>query len=391
MYRELSTVKLSGIVAIRDELLKMEKPLRLESGEPAFETPDHIKEAAIKALRDNQTHYVNSQGIVPLREALSAKLFRDNRVKANADEIIMTNGGMHGLFIVLSSIAGAGDEVIIPTPNWTAVQWIIQLTGAKPCHVPLHEKLGFRFDIDELERSISANTKAIIVNSPHNPTGGMLGKEDFRAILSLADKNGLYVVTDEAYEHIIYDGNEHVTPLSLLDEFPGMRERIIGVFTYSKSYAMTGWRLGYVVTHSADLMLNLKKLVLYSANGISSIVQWAGIAALEGPQEFIKEMRNTFQANRNRLLAGIYNSKHLSAEFIPKGAFYLFPKLNRDWKGYKGRKDEWGFSRFLIQEGKLGCTPGTIFGPGGKGYMRFSYACSPEMVEAASRFLENNA
>ena len=391
MNKALSTVKLSGIVAIRDELLKMEKPLRLESGEPAFETPDHIKEATIKALRDNQTHYVNSQGIVPLREALCAKLLNENRVRVSPEEIIMTNGGMHGLFIVLSSIAGVGDEVIIPTPNWTAVQWIIKLTGAKPCHVPLHESIGFRFDIKELEASIKPNTKAIIVNSPHNPTGGMLTLEDFIAMIQLAEKYSLYLVTDEAYEHIVYDGNEQVTPLSLLDEFPGMRDKVIGVFTYSKSYAMTGWRLGYVVTHNEALMLNLKKLVLYSANGINSITQWAGIAALEGPQDFIVEMRKVFQANRDRLLEGISKSRNLKADFIPRGAFYLFPKLNHEWEGYNGRKDEWGFSQFLIQEGKLGCTPGTIFGPGGKGYMRFSYACSAEMVEAASIFIEQKA
>jgi aspartate aminotransferase len=387
MNKALSAVQLSGIVAIRDELLKMDKPLRLESGEPAFETPDHIKEAAVKALRDNLTHYVNSQGIVPLREALSEKLAGENRVTANPNEIIMTNGGMHGLFIVLSSIAGAGDEVIIPTPNWTAVQWIIQLTGAQPCHVPLHEKLGFRFDMDELKRSITPRTKVIVVNSPHNPTGGMLTESDFRAILQIADEHGLYVVTDEAYEHIVYDNNKHITPLALLDEFPRLREKVIGVFTYSKSYAMTGWRLGYVVTYNEELMLNLKKLVLYSANGINSITQWAGIAALTGPQDFITEMRTTFQANRDRLLEGIAKSTNLRADFIPKGAFYLFPKLNHEWEGYKGRRDEWGFSQYLIQEGKLGCTPGTIFGPGGKGFMRFSYACSPEMVDAAAQFL----
>lgn len=388
MNNTLSTIQLSGIVAIRDELLKMEEPLRLESGEPAFETPDHIKEAAYRALIDNQTHYVNSQGIIPLRESLCRKLARENEVSAIPEEIIMTNGGMHALFIVLSSLVGKGDEVIIPTPNWTAVQWIIQLTGAQPKHVPLHEKLGFRFDIEELERSITSQTKAIMINSPHNPTGGMFTLKDFYQIVALAEKYGLYIISDEAYEHIVYDGEKHTTPLALVDDFPGMKNKIIGVFTFSKSYAMTGWRLGYVVTHNPGLMMSLKKLVLYTANGISAVTQWAGIAALEGPQDFISEMRTAFQKNRDRLLEGVRKSRFLSADFSPKGAFYLFPRLSDEWEGYLGRRDEWGFSQYLIQEGKLGCTPGTIFGPGGKGYMRFSYACSAEMVESASRFLE---
>jgi aspartate aminotransferase len=384
----VENVQLSGIVAIRDMLLKMDKPLRLESGEPAFETPEHIKEAAIKALRDNQTHYVNSQGIVPFREAIVQKLYKENDVTASVDEVIAVNGGMHGLYVTMQALCQSGDEVLIPTPNWTAVQWIITLAGATPVHVPVSEKDEFRFDIAELEKQVSPKTKAIIINSPHNPTGGMLQSKDIYALLDFAQRHNIFVITDEAYEHIVYDGHSHYTPLSFINDFPEMKEKIIGVFTFSKSYAMTGWRLGYIVTHNKALMQSLKKLVLYSANGINSITQWAGKAALEGPQGFILNMRDTFQKNRDILFEGIAGCKYLHASFKPKGAFYLFPSLKKEWLGEYHSDPEKAFSEHIINAGTLGSTPGIFFGPGGTGYIRFSYACATDMVVQAADVLK---
>jgi aspartate/methionine/tyrosine aminotransferase len=379
----LDEIRVSGIVQIRDRLLKLENPLRLESGEPSFDTPLHIKEAAIEALRRNETHYVNSQGILPLRETLSKKLFTTNNIEANSDDILITNGGMHGLYSIFSSIVSTGDEVIIPTPNWTCVQWLITMTGAKPVHVPLRKEKEFRFDYTELEASITSKTKAILINSPHNPTGAVFEKEDLLQIIKVAEKYNLIIVSDEAYEHIHYDNHEHISPLSLVKGNKDMEEKIITVFTFSKSYAMTGWRLGYVVSKSKKIISAMKKIVLYSANGVNSITQWAGIAAIEGDQSFLTTMQTQFKKNRDLLTYGIEQSRFLNLEFKPKGAFYCFPKISEEWEGYLGQKTDEAFASYLIDNGKLGCTPGSTFGPGGDGYMRFSYACSYEMLEKA--------
>ena len=379
----LDEIRVSGIVEIRDRLLKLSNPLRLESGEPAFDTPENIKEAAIDALRRNETHYVNSQGIIPLRESLSNKLAEINNIEASVNDILITNGGMHGLYSIFSSIATAGDEIIIPTPNWTCVQWLITMTGAKPVHVPLRKEKQFRFDYAELEARITNKTKAILINTPHNPTGAVFEKEDLLEIIKIAERHNILIISDEAYEHIHYDNHEHISPLSLVKGNKELEEKIITVFTFSKSYAMTGWRLGYVVSKSQKIIAAMKKIVLYSANGVNSISQWAGKEAVDGDQTFLSQMKKQFLKNRDLLIYGIEQSRYLNLDFKPKGAFYCFPKISEDWEGYLGERTDTAFANYLIDNGKLGCTPGSTFGPGGNGYMRFSYACSYEMLEKA--------
>ncbi|MCB0278750.1 MAG: pyridoxal phosphate-dependent aminotransferase [Calditrichaeota bacterium] len=379
----LDQIQVSGIVQIRDRLLKLDNPLRLESGEPSFDTPQHIKEAAIEAMAKNETHYVNSQGIVPLRTALTRKLAEQNGMQNSEADVLITNGGMHALYAAFSAITEEGDEIIIPTPNWTCVQWLITMTGAIPVHAPLLESNEFRFDLDQLESLIGPKTKAILINSPHNPTGAILTPEDLSQLLAIAERHNLFIISDEAYEHITYDDFQHTSIASLAQGNPELLKQIISVYTFSKSYAMTGWRLGYAVTSNAEVLSAMKKVVLYSANGINSVTQWAGLAAISGEQKFLAKMKSVFKHNRDLLLAGIQQSKLLSMTYTPKGAFYCFPKISDNWDGYEGDKSDVGFANYLIDNGKLGCTPGSIFGPGGNGFIRFSYACSTQMVEAA--------
>ncbi|RME23645.1 MAG: aminotransferase class I/II-fold pyridoxal phosphate-dependent enzyme, partial [Candidatus Zixiibacteriota bacterium] len=207
MNRELEQVVFSGIVAIRDRLLRMPNPLRLESGEPSFDTPPHIKEAMTRALQDNHTHYAPSTGILPLREAIFKKVSEKNGIGylTGPEQVVVTNGGMHALYTSLRTILNPGDEVIIPCPVWTATSWMIKLAGGQIRPVRLKPELNYRWDIEELSAAVTPACKAILLNTPHNPTGGVLTAGDLEGILDIAEKHGLYVIADEAYEDIIYD------------------------------------------------------------------------------------------------------------------------------------------------------------------------------------------
>ncbi len=211
MLNYLDQVKVSGIVKVRDKLLQLDKPLRLESGEPSFDTPEVIKEAAIQALRENQTHYVASAGILPLRKAISEKLASENFMQMSENDIVVTNGGMHALYCTFNSLINESDEVIIPTPNWTCVEWLITMTGAKVVHSELTLENGFQFDLADLRSQITPKTKAILINSPHNPTGGVLETKQLRELLKLSDEFGFTIISDEAYEHVIYGDTPHVS------------------------------------------------------------------------------------------------------------------------------------------------------------------------------------
>ncbi|MDQ6693042.1 MAG: aminotransferase class I/II-fold pyridoxal phosphate-dependent enzyme, partial [Chloroflexota bacterium] len=229
MAETIDRVELSGIVLVRDAIMKLHKPYRLESGEPSFGVPEHIKEAMLRALRDDQTHYVASAGILELRKAVVAKLHSANGIPIESPaEVIITNGGMHGLYCIFQALLEPGDEVLIPDPTWTCVQHLITLCGGVVRRVPLHEERGWTFDPEELRAAIGPRTRVLMINSPHNPTGGVLSRADQEAIAAIVLENpGLTVLSDEAYEHVIYDGAEHVSFASL----PGMYERTLSLFT----------------------------------------------------------------------------------------------------------------------------------------------------------------
>jgi aspartate aminotransferase len=379
MAEVIDRVELSGIVIVRDAILKMEKPYRLESGEPSFDVPDHIKEAMVRALRDNQTHYVASAGIPELRKAIAAKVRSANGIPMESSaETIVTNGGMHGLYCLFRALLEPGDEVLIPDPTWTCVQHLITLCGGVVKRVPLHEERGWTFEPDELRAAITPRTRALMINSPHNPTGGVLSRADLEAIAAIVeDHPQITVVSDEAYEHVIYDGAEHVSFASL----PGMYARTASVFTCSKSYAMTGLRLGYVVTPNRVTLDRMQKVVLYTANGVNSIAQWGGVAALTGPQDCTQEFQAEYQARRDLFYEGLQEIPVFQGA-PPAGAFYAFLRIAGGWTAPNGRHDSWAMTEFLLAA-RVGSSPGVIFGPAGEGYLRFSTACRRDDLTGA--------
>jgi len=286
----------------------------------------------------------------------------------------VTIGGIHGLFIACQALLEPGDEVIIPDPEWPPCAGNIRLAHGVPVPCPLHEALGWRYDLDELAGKITRKTRAIYVNSPGNPTGGVLTREDIQAIAALAEKHGLWIISDEAYEDVVYDGAGHVSMASL----PGLYDRTISFYTFSKTYAMTGLRLGYVAAKDPKLRDRMKKALFYTASNISSVVQFGGIGALEGSQAAVAEFRNELHARRDLFYQGIreHAGDVLSGE-PPKGAFYAFLRINPDWvppSGTRGESLSWTMTEFLISEGRIGCVPGADFGANGEGYLRFCFA-----------------
>ena len=379
MAQVIDRVELSGIVKVRDVILKLEKPFRLESGEPSFDVPDHIKEAMVRALRENQTHYVASSGIPELRKAIVAKCRETNGIPVeNMAETIVTNGGMHALYALFRALLEPGDEVLIPDPTWTCVQHLITLCGGIVRRVPLHEERGWTFDTEEVRAAITPRTRAFMINSPHNPTGGVLGRADLEALAAIVAENPqLTVVSDEAYEHIIYDGARHISFASL----PGMYARTATVFTCSKSYAMTGLRVGYVVTPDRTVQDRMQKVVLYTANGVNSVAQWGAVAALTGPQDCVATFATEYQARRDLFYDGL-RAIPVFTGARPAGAFYAFLRIADGWRAPDGRRDSWAMTEYLLPA-RVGSSPGIIFGPSGDNYLRFSTACTREDLTGA--------
>ena len=366
----LSAVGFSEIVKVRNRILAMrergDKVLQFEGGEPFPNTPDHIKDACVRALSENKTRYAPSSGISPLLEALAEKLRRENGIPAPVSDVIVVNGGMQALFGAFQGVVNPGDEVLMFSPYWTPVRDLVGLTRGVPVLVDTvrarHD--GFR---QALEASLTERSRVLYVNTPQNPTGLVLTRAELETTASVARENNLVVISDEAYEHLIYDG-PHVSIASL----DGMYERTITCYTFSKSYAMTGWRLGYAVAPE-PFMTGLKKLVLTSTNGVSTPTQWAGLAAITGPSDFTDWCRGEYRARRDLLVAGL---RSLGFEIEPPaGAFYAFP----DARAFG--TDSWEIANRLLDRAGVACLPGVIFGPEGEGHLRFSYSTSPETIE----------
>jgi len=286
----------------------------------------------------------------------------------------VTTGGIHGLFIVCQSLFEPGDEVIVPDPEWPPSMGNIKAARAMPVPCRLHETLGWRYDLAELESTITPRTRAIYINSPHNPTGGVLTRQDVEAIANLCRDRKLWLISDEAYEDVLFDGAEHVSAASL----PGMYERTISLFTFSKSYAMTGLRLGYVAARDDGLRERMKKALFYTASNVSSVVQYGGIGALEGSQANIAAFRRELEGRRDLFYAGI--KAYAAGVFSgapPKGAFYAFLRIDPAWRPERPPASgslSWAMTEFLISRGRIGCVPGADFGANGEGYIRFCFA-----------------
>jgi aspartate aminotransferase len=380
----IDSVPLSGIIRIRDMMYSVKDPYRLDQGDVSFDAPDSVKRAMERAIAENRSHYVQTTGVPRLLELLAQKLQTKNGIPVGSpDEVMVTTGGIHALYILCQALLESGDEVILPDPEWPPAINNVTLARGTVVPCPLREALDWRWDLDELESTITPKTKAIYVNSPHNPTGGVLTRKDLERIAAIADAHGLWILSDEAYEDVLYDRAEHVSIASL----PGMYERTIPFYTFSKSYAMTGLRLGYVAVKDAVLRDRMKKVLFYTASNISSIVQYGGIGALEGSQECIDAFRTELRARRDLFYDGIEeHADGVLAGAPPKGAFYAFLRIDPAWTpdANQGQTSlSWALAQQLIERGRIGCVPGADFGANGEGYVRFCFARDRRELQGA--------
>jgi aspartate aminotransferase len=377
------SVPVSAIVRIRDMMYTVKDPFRLDQGDVSFDAPDTFKQGVAKAMADNRTHYLPTVGIPPLRKAFAEKMRKKNGIPIGSDEEVMvSNGGTHGLYAVMHALLEPGDEVIIPDPEWPPTMAIVKTAGAVGVQVPLREELGWRWNIDEVERAITPKTKVLYLNTPNNPSGGVLTRADLERLAQIAKDRNLWVVSDEAYEDVVYNG-EHISIASL----PGMYERTIPVYTMSKSYAITGVRVGYFAMRDEKLRDRALKIVLYTTSNVSSIAQYGAVAAMEGSQQCIDDFRVELKYRRDMFYRGLEEAAPgVFSGKPPDGAFYAFVKINADWAknaGITGPSVSWAMAEFLIKHGRIGCVPGVDFGASCEGYIRFCTCRSREELTGA--------
>jgi aspartate/methionine/tyrosine aminotransferase len=349
--------------------------IHLEIGEPDFDTPENIIDAGADALRAGWTHYGPSAGLPDLREAIAEEVGRSRGVHVSPDEVVVVPGGKPIIFFSILALIDEGDEVIYPNPGFPIYESMIRYVGGRAVPIHLSEAGDFSLDVDELAAMITDRTKLIILNSPHNPTGGMLGKRDIEQIAEAIGDRNVMVLSDEIYSRLIFEGQHH----SIMAE-PGFKDRTILLDGFSKTYAMTGWRMGYGVMR-ADLATHVARLMTNSNSCTASFTQMAGVEALRGDQSSVEQMRAEFQQRRNMFVAGLNRIKGFSCR-MPKGAFYVFPNITGTaWKS-KALADA------LLEEAGVACLSGTSFGEFGEGYLRFSIANSMENLKVALQLIE---
>ena len=344
--------------------------VHLEIGEPDFDTPVNIRNAAKKALDDGFTHYGPSPGMPKTREVFAEFLTKDRGIEVKPENIVVTPGAKPILFFSILALVDEGDEVVYPNPGFPIYESVINFVGAKPVPVPLREEKEFSFDLDEMRELVTDKTKLIIVNTPQNPTGGVLTAADMKGIAELAEKHDAWILSDEVYSKMVYDG-KHVS----IYDYPEVRDRVILLEGHSKTYAMTGWRLGYAAM-PVDLAAQISKLQTNSNSCTASFTQIAGIEALTGPQDESLKMMAEFKARRDLIVDGLNDIPGFSC-LKPKGAFYVFPNITGT-----GRKSK-ELEEFLLEEAGVAGLSGTSFGKYGEGYLRFSYANSQENIRKA--------
>jgi len=359
-----------------------ERVMHLERGEPDFDTPPHIVEALATAARAGETHYPDQRGTLAVRQALMEKLARENGIHCEADDIVMANGGTHALFLAFQALLSAGDEVLVLSPHWMAIPKLVGFAaGATYRTMPLYlDLLEGTLDVAgltaRLRAAIGAQTRGIYLNTPNNPTGAVLTREQLQAIAAVAVERDLWVISDEAYEHLVFDGARHISLATL----PGMAERTLSVYTFSKSYAMTGWRVGYMVAPPAMRPVLGPLLAFYTTHGVFPAVQSAARAALTGPQDAVATMRRAYQERRDVLLEGLAGQGAIRVP-TPRGAFYAFANV----AGALNGRDIWALVDEWLELG-VAVLPGTAFGPEYKEWVRLSLATRREDVaEAAGR------
>ncbi|WP_321344051.1 pyridoxal phosphate-dependent aminotransferase [Breoghania sp.] len=351
--------------------------INLGIGQPDFSTPDHIVEAAVKALRDGHHGYTPATGIAPLREAVAADLLKRTGAEVSPERVIIVPGGKVTMFAAILMFGEPGAEILYPDPGFPIYRSMIEFTGAKPVPVPIREENGFAFSADELLGLITDKTRLVIVNSPANPCGGVTPKAEIdKLVAGLARHPHVAIMSDEIYGQMTYDGEEHVSLLT----YPEIRDRLILLDGWSKTYAMTGWRLGYSVWPDA-LYDKVRKLAVNAWSCVNAPTQYAGLAALAGPQDAVHEMVAEFDARRKLVVDGLNAIEGVSC-ILPKGAFYAFPNIKAT--GWQAKK----LASALLEEAGVALIGGPDFGILGEGYVRVSYANSRENISRALERIE---
>ena len=385
----LDLISLGKIVQVREQLLaaqaKGARVFRLESGDPSFEPAPHVIEAIAAAGRAGKTHYVPNNGIPELRRALAEKLQRINHIDGvTPADVFVTNGAMHGLYATFQALLAPGEEVIIPDPMWTEVAENIRLAGGVPVGVPLRREDDFAYDPAAIERAITPRTTAIFVNTPHNPTGAVLNEATLREIVRLAERHALWLVADEAYEDVIYPPHLHHSPAALA---PAWAERTVSVYSFSKSHAMPGLRVGCVVTRSPVLKERLPKILRCTINGVNSLAQWGALAAVTGDQSHLAAMRDEYRVRRDLLVDALSTVEGV-CPFVPRGAFYLWAELEPSLYARLGVSSADELTDELAHRG-IGSAPGSAFGESCHDAIRFSFSTSTEMVREGAEALRD--
>lgn len=349
--------------------------IHLEIGEPDFDTPAHIKAAAVRALEEGYTHYTPAAGIPALRQAIADYIRRTRGIPVGPENVVVVPGGKPIMFFAILALVEEGDEVIYPNPGFPIYESMIRFVGARPVPLRLRMENEFRVDVEELAALITPRTRMLILNSPANPTGGVLTREDLAAIAELCLRHDLVVLSDEIYSRILYEG-EHISIAS----FPGMLERTIILDGFSKTYAMTGWRLGYGVMPE-PLAEAVTRLMINSNSCTAAFTQMAGIAALTGPQDDVDRMVAAFRERREVIVEGLNRIPGFRC-LKPKGAFYAFPNI--EGTGMSSRQ----LAEYLLEEAGVAVLSGTAFGEYGEGFLRLSFANSVENIRKALERIE---
>lgn len=372
---------LSGMRQIFEAAGRLEsqghRVLHFELGRPDFDTPDHIKAAAKRALDEGRVTYTSNWGIAQLRQAIAAKMARENGIQPQADtDIAIMVGAIEGVMAGMLSTLDSGDEVLLPEPGWPQYQYCARLCDARPVSVPLREARGFRVDPEDVRTHITSKTRMIVVSTPHNPTGAVLDLETLQDLADIAVEHDLVVLADEIYEYLVYDGVAHHSIASL----PGMWDRTLTVNGFSKAYAMTGWRLGYIVgpEHLINPAVRVRQFLTTCPN---SFAQYGAVAAVEGPQTCVQEMVAEFDRRRRRLVEGLEAIQGIHCA-RPQGAFYVFPSI-RDL-GMSSAE----FARYLLEDAHVALVPGSAFGDHGEGYVRIAYSTGFDDIEESLTRIE---
>ena len=354
-------------------------------GEPDFNTPSNISEEGIKAIKEGKTKYTPASGIIELKEAICKKFNRDNGLKYNPNNIVISNGAKQSLYNSLMAILDPGDEVIVSIPYWVSYPQLVQIAGGVPVYVQTKEENGFKCKVEDLDAVLTKKTKAIILNSPNNPTGIIYNSSDLKAIAEWAVKNNIFVISDEIYEKLIYGGEKHTSIASLGDDIKRLTMVVNGM---SKAYAMTGWRIGYVAADEkvAKVMGSIQSHI---TSHPCSIAQYASVEGLNGNQDSVENMRKQFEERRNHMVKKVNSIEGLSCK-MPKGAFYVMVNYKKlKGKTIKGKeiRSSLDFAQLLLEEGKVAVIPGAAFGE--DDYIRLSYATSLENIEKGTNRIKD--